>query len=274
MRRIAHLSDIHFGRVDDVVAEAVIKTVHEQCPDVVVVSGDLTQRARSNEFKMAREFLDRLPKPQIVVPGNHDVPLYNLYQRFSQPLEKFQRFISPELVPTHVDDEIAIVGINSARSLTIKSGRVNAEQIDDARKTLAHLPDEILKIIVTHHPFDLPEGTDPDDIVGRATIAISELSDCGVEVFLAGHMHVSGIVDTAKRYKLNNGRSALVIQAGTAASVRGRGETQSFNIIEHENGVLTVSRIGYAGLEVGFRCFDAKRYQRTALGWTKLSVKP
>src|SRR6478672_7563427 len=115
MRRIVHLSDIHFGSVDNNVVKSLASSVNELKPHILVVSGDLTQRARTREFRMAREFLDKLPSPQIVVPGNHDVPLYNVFQRLAMPLEKFCRYISADLAPIYIDDEIAVAGINTAR---------------------------------------------------------------------------------------------------------------------------------------------------------------
>src|SRR5438045_7094277 len=124
MRRIIHLSDVHFGTVDPGAADLVVEKINELSPDVVVVSGDLTQRARSSEFKAARAFLDRLPSPQIVVPGNHDIPLYNAFDRFFRGLDKFQRYITPDLTPTFFDEELAIVGVNTARSMVIKGGRI------------------------------------------------------------------------------------------------------------------------------------------------------
>src|SRR6476661_7785749 len=224
MRRIAHLSDIHFGSVDTAVASAAAEKVNALEPHLVVISGDLTQRARSAQFIEARLFLDSLPQPQIVVPGNHDVPLYNVFARFGSPLDKFRKYITDDLSPSFVDAEIAVVGVNTARSFTIKGGRINEEQIEQVRRQMCGVAESLLKVVVTHHPFDLPDGFDEDDIVGRARKAMPLLSECGADVFLAGHLHVSHVGDTAKRHKLENGRSALVIQAGTATSVRGRGE--------------------------------------------------
>ncbi len=139
MRTIAHLSDIHFGRVDPLLVPPLIRAVNQSKPDLVAVSGDLTQRARSHQFKQAREFLDALPRPQIVVPGNHDVPLYNIFARFVEPLDKYRRYISDDLRPFYHDDEIAVLGVNTARSLTIKGGRINERQIEWMRDRLCPL---------------------------------------------------------------------------------------------------------------------------------------
>src|ERR1700704_500594 len=134
MRTIVHLSDLHFGRTDDALLTPLASVIAKLAPDLIAVSGDLTQRARTAEFQAARAFLDRLPKPQIIVPGNHDVPLHNVFRRFIGPLAKYRRLITDDLAPFYADDEIAVLGINTARSLTFKRGRVNSKQIDHAKE--------------------------------------------------------------------------------------------------------------------------------------------
>ncbi len=266
MRTIVHISDIHFGRVDYAAASSLIVKINELAPSVVVVSGDLTQRARSAQFIEARAFLDKLPKPQIVVPGNHDIPMHNVFARFATPLEKYKRYITADLEPFFTDEEIAVLGVNTARSLTVKDGRINERQVGVIREKLCGLKTEILKIVVTHHPFDLPEGFS-DKVVGRAQMAMSALASCGADLFLAGHIHVSHIGHTATRYKLGDGQSALVVQAGTATSTRGRGEANSFNFIEFEHPQLTVKRFEYQTAQTDFALAQTQIFSQTEKGW-------
>lgn len=268
MRTLVHLSDVHFGRVDAAIIEPLIKTVGVLKPDVVAVSGDLTQRARSVQFREARAFLDRLPNPQIVVPGNHDVPLYNVFSRFVQPLDKYRRYITNDLEPFYADDEIAVLGINTARSLTFKGGRVNEEQVALMREKLCPFDKNIVKIVVTHHPFDLPEGYDDSELVGRARMAMETLADCGADVFIAGHLHVSHTGHTAKRYKIGD-HSALVIQAGTATSTRGRGEANSFNVIRIEYPNITVERLEWQPAQASFAGDKLEVFYQESNGWTR-----
>jgi 3',5'-cyclic AMP phosphodiesterase CpdA len=268
MRTIVHLSDVHFGSVNETVIPPLLEAVNGIAPDVVAVSGDLTQRARSHQFKEARAFLDRLPQPQIVVPGNHDVPLHNVLARFFQPLRKYRRFITHDLRPYHIDNEIAVLGINTARSLTIKGGRVNEEQIAWVQKQFCAVPADVVRIVVTHHPFDLPTGHAERNLVGRAKMAMAALASSGADVFLAGHLHVSQTTHSASRYKIE-GHSALVIQAGTATSSRGRGEENSFNVVRVDRPYITVERFEWAGERGEFSPVVQERFFQTPDGWMR-----
>ena len=268
MRTIVHLSDLHFGRVNPLLIEPLKKVVSEIGPDVVAVSGDLTQRARSHQFQQARSFLDALPKPQIIVPGNHDIPLHNVYARFLEPLTKYQRYITTDLQPAYEDEEVAIVGVNTARSLVFKGGRINKTQVDRLREKFCSLQDEVVKVVVTHHPFDLPEGYDESDLVGRAQMAMTGLAECGADLFLAGHLHISHTGHT-KRYNLR-GHSALVVQAGTATSTRERGEPNSFNLLRIAHPSIVVEKFAWNPSTTAFAVSTIERFEHTDDGWVRL----
>lgn len=271
MRKIVHLSDLHFGRIDDSIIEPLIAMAASIKPDVVVVSGDLTQRARSLQFIDAKAFLDRLPNPQIVVPGNHDVPLHNVFSRFLKPLDKYRRYITDDLQPLHSDDEIAVLGINTARSSTVKGGRINEDQVKLMREHLCSFGKGIVKIIVTHHPFDLPETHDENDIVGRSQMAMRAFAECGADVFLSGHLHLSRTGHTASRYNIE-GYSALVVQAGTATSTRGRGESNSFNVITIDQSKIAVERLEWIPEKSVFTSSRVEKFTKTADGWIRTTV--
>ena len=266
MRTIVHLSDIHFGRVNVHVISPLIEAIIRINPDLIAVSGDLTQRARSRQFVAARAFLDELPNPQIVVPGNHDVPLHNVFARFAQPLSKYRHYITSDLRPFYHDEEIAVLGVNTARSLTIKRGRINKGQVAWMRERLSDLDPEIVRIVVTHHPFDLPEGHNKRHLVGRARMAMEQLASCGADLFLAGHLHVSHTTHSATRYKIK-GHSALVVQAGTAASARGRGEENSFNVVRIDRPHIAVERFEWQAARENFSITTTERFRHTSDGW-------
>jgi 3',5'-cyclic AMP phosphodiesterase CpdA len=269
MRIIVHISDTHFGRINYAVIDRLRETIVGINPDLIVVSGDLTQRARSHQFQEARAFLDSLPQPQIVVPGNHDVPLHNVFMRFLSPLRKYKKYITGDLQPFYADEEIAVMGINTARSFTVKGGRINEEQAALIREKFCGLKDEMLKAVVTHHPFDVPEGFDEGDIVGRAKKTMRRIAECGVDLFLAGHIHMGHTGDTAKRYDVGAGRPALIVQAGTATSTRGRGQTNSFNVIEFDHPHLKFKRMDWQPETMVFTVAEIKEYLHTDEGWRR-----
>lgn len=247
MRTLAHLSDLHFGRIDPAVLQPLRRRLAALAPDVVVVSGDLTQRARSHQFREARAFLDSLPGPQVVVPGNHDVPLYNVFQRFFRPLAKYRRHFAHELEPEYVDGEIAVIGINTARSFVFKGGRINEAQVERIRGRLCRLHEQVVKIVVTHHPFDMPpHWEDQHQVVGRAAMAMKALARCGADVLIAGHMHRSHAGETGDTLEAG-GRSALLVGAGTATSTRGRGEANSFNLLRIDARRISVEEWAWHG---------------------------
>jgi 3',5'-cyclic AMP phosphodiesterase CpdA len=230
MRTLVHLSDLHFGRVDDVLLGPLRASVMAANPDLVVVSGDLTQRARTAQFVEASAFLASLPSPQIVVPGNHDVPLYDVASRLLRPLDKFRHFIEPNLHPRHVDEEMAVLGVNTARALVMKNGRIDARQVSMLRESLRTLPHDVVKVVVAHHPFDLGPHAQEDPLVGGARAAMRMFAQCGVDLLLTGHVHTSLSRGSGERYALA-GYEAVIVSAGTATSTRVRGESNAFNVL-------------------------------------------
>ena len=267
MRTLIHLSDLHFGRVDPAILAPLVRFIGEVKPDLVAVSGDLTQRARTEEFTAAREFLAAIPFPQIVVPGNHDVPLHNLVSRFARTLDRYMRYITSDLQPVFVDSEIAAAGVNTARALTWKDGRISRWQLEKLRATLEAVPPDRTKIVVTHHPFDLPAGAS-GRVVGRSRLAMKTLADCRVDLLLAGHFHIADTSQTAKRYKMP-GYSGIIVSSGTSTSTRGRGQPNSFNLIQIDRPNLTIERRTWRPASGLFDVLSVELFRHTGEGWIR-----
>jgi 3',5'-cyclic AMP phosphodiesterase CpdA len=265
MRTIVHLSDLHFGRVDPRRVPPLIDTVHAIAPNLVAVSGDLTQRALRGEFLQARGFLEQLPFAKVVVPGNHDVPLYNIAARFWNPLKGYRHYIVQDLEPVFADEEVIVVGLNSARSIPFGAGRLNKAQVSRAAGRLRAAAAHLVRIVVTHHPFELPEGHGEEHLIGRSEMAMEHLAHVGADLFLAGHLHVSHVGRTAERYKIA-GHAALVVQAGTL-STRGRGEPNSFNVVRVARPHITVERHTWDETDQTFRTAWSGTFQHTSGGW-------
>lgn len=265
MRTIVHLSDIHMGRIDPALVRPLATTIRSAAPDLVAISGDLTQRARDAQFLEARRFIDSLERPLLVVPGNHDVPLWNVAARFSTPFRRYKRHITRDLEPVVDDDEMIVVGVNTARAWAWGEGRINEAQVEAIVRRLAAVPAAKLRIIVTHHPFDVPPGVGEQRLLGRAHMAMARLAAAGADLFLSGHLHISHIGHSAERYRIE-GYSALIVQAGTV-SMRGRGEQPSFNVLRVERPHITVSRFVWDPAAATFAETAASTYVHGAAGW-------
>jgi 3',5'-cyclic AMP phosphodiesterase CpdA len=264
-----HLSDLHFGAHDPKLVEAVERRIDDAKPDLVVISGDFTQRARTEQFKEACAFLERLRSAGhevLGVPGNHDVPLYDVLRRFLSPLTRYRRYIDETLCPYHELPGAAVLGINTARSLTFKDGRINDDQVSFIHDTFARARPETARILVTHHPlFALPVGDGPElgKAIGRQEMALKAVGDAGVDLLLAGHNHRAS-THHAKDLVTDAG-PALVVQAGTATSTRLRDEEQSFNLIQVGNGQVTIAVQAWDG--AGYASRDAQRFVRRGKHW-------
>ena len=273
MPRLIHLSDLHFGAHDDRLVEAVERRIDEDRPDLVVISGDFTQRARTEQFQEACRFLDRLREAGhevLGVPGNHDVPLYDVLRRFLSPLTRYRRYVDETLCPLHEIEGAMVLGINTARSFTFKDGRVSHEQIDYIRQTFERSDRSAMRVLVTHHPlFAHQVGEDVTPAAGRSELALDAIGDAGVELLLAGHNHHASVHDA--RDLVTRAGSALVVQAGTATSVRVREQPQSFNRIDIAGSEVTITVLVWSGN--AFVAEDCKTYRQQDDSWRPLRAE-
>ncbi len=233
MKIVAHISDPHFGTENPAVLAGILDEV--EGASFVALSGDLTQRARGEQFRAARAFLDRLTCPYLVVPGNHDVPLYNVVRRFLKPLGRYCAEITENLAPSYIDDTLAVAGVATAHGLTMKGGRIAGDQIAAATASLAGATTQ-WKVIVAHHPFVAPERAQ-GDVVDHADVALAAFRKVGVHLILTGHLHISFSDDAAMR---DDEHRTISVHAGTCMSTRTRGEPNSYNRITFDGDEVAV----------------------------------
>lgn len=265
MRRIAHISDLHFDRTDPAIVAGLLRDLDDRRPDLVVISGDLTQRARTHQFLAARAFLKRVSARWMVVPGNHDVaPFFRPLTRAFDPFGRFRRYIDQDLCPVYTDDEIAVIGLNTARAYRWKEGSLSPDQIDRVRRTMTPLPPHLFRIVFTHHPF-LPPPDSPDTpLVNHARSSLRVFENVSVDLLLAGHLHRAYVGDVTKHYTVIK-RSILVAQASTATSTRLRAEPNAYNWITIDAPRVHIQANAWDG--VGFKGMEQESFVKIDNAW-------
>jgi len=258
MSVLVQISDPHFGTEQPLVVLALLKLIQREKPDVAVLSGDITQRARRGEFAEAKRFVDRLAVPRtLVIPGNHDIPLFNPFARLFQPYANFSRAFGEELEPEHDSESLLVVCVNTTRPQRHVDGEVSDAQIDRIAGRLRTAKASQLRIVVTHHPVHVVRAEDVHDLLHGHAKAVRAWSRAGVDLILGGHIHVPYVVQLPSEVAPQGGWG---VQAGTALSSRVRdGIPNSINLIRHTTAGgarCDIERWDYLALEQAFRCVD------------------
>lgn len=231
MTRVLHISDTHFGTEIDAVVNALGQTVREVRPDLVLLSGDITQRARRGQFAAARAFVQSLDRPVLVVPGNHDIPLFNVLARVFNPYGNYRRALGVNLEPVFEDERLLVVGVNSTRPSRRKHGEVSPAQVQRVAQRLRMASPAQLRIVMLHHPVMGTKASDAPNLLVNREQAVPAWVDAGADLILAGHIHLPFALPLAGL----QGRRGWAVQAGTALSRRRRGGiSNSINLIDYD----------------------------------------
>ena len=263
MKRLVHLSDLHFGRDRPEVLGPLLTAIKDLQPDLVVISGDLTQRATEEQFQSAAQFIKGIGTPVLTIPGNHDVPLHNVLIRVLIPWRRYRRWINTNLEPTYEDDEITVAGVNTVNPLAWQRGWLKSATLKRVCQTIAASKDSRIHVLVVHHPLEhLPD--ERKQLMHGASEGIQRLAESGADVVLSGHLH-SWRVET---FAVVEGQHAtLQVQAGTSLSNRLRGEVNDFNLLEIESDHIKVVRHAYDDAKGGFAATSALHFRASANGW-------
>ncbi len=265
MRKILHVSDVHFGPPHrPEVSSALVGLAAERGPDLLVVAGDLTQRAKPVQFREARAWIDSMPVPTLAVPGNHDVPMYRVWERALAPFGAYRKHFSPELEPSLDDGELFVVGLNSAWNWTIKDGRVGGERIRRAVQQFEAAPAGRIKVCVVHHELAPAQRFGTQKVLANAGLLARSLAAAGVELVLSGHLH-QAYATRAEAYYPGVGPRMILAHSGTTTSSRGRGCEHRRNTgfwIEVDDDELRLETIEWRGEAAGFEATSRLSFPR------------
>jgi 3',5'-cyclic AMP phosphodiesterase CpdA len=271
MLTILHGSDLHFGKpFAEQVGEAFVKAAASLAPELVILSGDFTQRAKVHEYQAARDFLARLPDvPTVVTPGNHDVPLYRVLERIFDPYRNYREYISRELdTVTRVEGAVVVALNSAAPHSAITNGRIRRHQIELAARAFADAAEDEAKILVAHHHFAPAPDYEGDSQLPRARQILDAFSDMGVELILGGHLHRAYIGNSLDVYPgRDRTHGVVIVQSGTTTSRRGRAREQaknSFNVVRLGKDHLEVTHYMYFEEIDGFAPFSMHAFPRRA----------
>ncbi|HUE77491.1 MAG TPA: metallophosphoesterase family protein [Longimicrobiales bacterium] len=252
MITILHISDLHFGPpYVPRVGEALLEAAAAIQPDLVVASGDFTQRAKEEQFVQARAFLDRLPAvPTVVVPGNHDIPLWRLYERIFSPYRWYRKHISEELDHVLEVEGAVVVALNSTAPLrAVTNGRIDWPQLELCRSVFEKAPAGAVKIVVAHHHFAPAPDYEGGQVMPRAKRSIDVFNQLEVDLIMGGHLHRAYIGNSLDLYPGQDREHGItIVQSGTSTSRRGRvreREKNSFNVVRVGDEVVRVTHYMY-----------------------------
>ncbi|KAB1449631.1 calcineurin-like phosphoesterase family protein [Bordetella bronchiseptica MBORD678] len=233
MMRVLHISDTHFGTEREPVVHALHALADTLRPDLVVLGGDITQRARRGQFAAARRFIQALQRPVLAVPGNHDIPLFNLAARLFDPYGNYRRALGAVLEPVYEDDRLLAIGVNSTRAARRKNGEVSRAQAQRVAQRLRDARPGQLRVVALHHPVHAMVESDQRNLLIGREFAVPAWVDAGVDLILGGHIHLPYVAPLHGKAGAA-GRRAWTVQAGTAVSRRVRGRVpNSVNLIDY-----------------------------------------
>lgn len=227
MSVVLQISDTHFGTEQPPVMQALVDLAMQLRPDVVVLSGDITQRAQPDQFRAAKAFVDRLGAPVLAIPGNHDIALFDLWARLTRPYARYAAVFGADLEPVYSSHHLLIVGVNTTRAWRHKNGEVSMAQVDRVAKLLQGADPQQLRVAVVHQPVAVIQAKDRANLLRGHATATRVWSAAGADVVMGGHIHLPY---TPALQGL--ARQTWVVQAGTAVSSRTRaGAPNSVNVL-------------------------------------------
>jgi len=259
MSILLQISDPHFGTEQPPVVAALLELARQLKPEVIALSGDITQRARRGQFAAAADFVAQLPPSRLLaIPGNHDIPMFNLAARAFTPYANFQRVFGADLEPLHDSEHMLVIGVNTTRPQRRKDGEVSKEQIESVAARLRTARPQQLRIVMIHQPVHVIRTQDLENVLHGHRIAVPAWAAAGADLIMGGHIHLP-YVRPLEEHFADLPRRVWAVQAGTAVSSRVRHEApNSVNVVRHKaaQAACEVERWDFHAPSREFRCVE------------------
>jgi 3',5'-cyclic AMP phosphodiesterase CpdA len=254
MSVVLHVSDTHFGTEQTPVVQALTRLAQQQQPDLIVLSGDITQRALPSQFQAAFCFVQQLYAPVLAIAGNHDIPLFDLWARLRRPYARYTDVFGADLEPVYTSPDLMVVGVNTTRAWRHKNGEVSLAQVDRVARMVAEAKPDQLRIVVVHQPVAVPFPAEAPNLLRGHRLAIDRWSAAGVDLVLGGHIHLPYVMALPRL-----ARPLWAVQAGTAVSRRVRpGVPNSVNLLRwglaSRPGCCVIEQWDFSAAEAAFVC--------------------
>lgn len=267
MSVLLQISDTHFGTEQTPVVEALVALALQQQPDVVVLSGDITQRAQAAQFRQARSFVDRLKAPVVAIPGNHDIPLMDIAARLLRPYARYARAFGNDLEPVFSCSDMLVVCVNTTRAYRHQHGDVSRVQIDRVAQLLQTATKDQLRVVVVHQPIAVMHAQDAVDQLRNHAAAQRQWAAAGADLVMGGHIHLPYTLALS-----GLARPIWAVQAGTGVSTRVReGVPNSVNLVRWAGaqgaGLCYIEQWDFDATSDAFACVKETRVAPARAGY-------
>jgi len=265
--RIVHISDLHFGAQHEGAAAALLKAIGGLSPALTLITGDITQRARTQQFLDARQFFGQLPAQWMAVPGNHDMPLFRPWHRLLTPRHRYRTHIGAITSDRLDHPQLRVALLDSTNHLAWRSGRLSSEASRNAARWLGESGPAQLRIAAAHHPFASRQKGNKGGMAGASKARQTLIDEGEVDLLLWGHLHRTETL----LVRGPSGRQAVGLGVGSPTSHRHVGDGFYFHHMDVSRDHISTTVWRRFPADADFHVHSTHAFRREQGSWTHVS---